>query len=62
MTPWRTVVFSVLAVALAGASAWTTGCTDGTTPVCDDAGSCLSVPPSSSGGEMDGPADGGAAE
>jgi hypothetical protein len=26
------------------------GCTNGTTPVCDDAGTCLILPPSSSGG------------
>jgi hypothetical protein len=38
-------------VALAAASALLPGCTTGTTPVCDDAGSCLILPP---GGPVDG--------
>ncbi|HEY1694892.1 MAG TPA: hypothetical protein VGG39_22130 [Polyangiaceae bacterium] len=37
--------------------AGTSACTNGTTPVCDDAGSCLLVPPSTGdGGQGDGEA------
>ena len=53
-------VFLTIAVSLVGVGAATSGCTDGTTPVCDDAGSCLTVQPSSSGGVDagdDGPAE-----
>jgi len=56
MTPSRATSLVVLIIALAGGSACIAGCTNGTTPVCDDAGSCLILPPSPGG------ADGGAVE
>jgi hypothetical protein len=36
----------IVLLVLAGAVASGVGCSNGTTPVCDDAGSCLIVPPS----------------
>ena len=47
----------VVLLVLAGVGAAGAGCSDGTTPVCDDAGSCLIVPPGGGGGD-----DGGSPE
>jgi hypothetical protein len=41
----------VVLLLLAGACVAGAGCSEGTTPVCDDAGSCLILSPSSGGGE-----------
>lgn len=51
----------VFLLVLVGAGTGSAGCSDGTTPVCDDAGSCLIVPPSGDDGgtpEAAGPNDG----
>jgi hypothetical protein len=40
----------VVLLVLAGAGVSGAGCSNGTTPVCDDAGSCLIVPPSDDAG------------
>jgi hypothetical protein len=49
LRPVALVVRFGLAAALAAGMS-TVGCTNGTTPVCDDAGSCLILPPGGEGG------------
>lgn len=44
----------VALLGLAAGLASTVGCTDGTTPVCDDAGSCLISPAGDAGSGADG--------
>jgi hypothetical protein len=55
MKPSRATFLVVLIMALGGGSASTAGCTNGTTPVCDDAGSCLILPPSPGGADSGSP-------
>jgi hypothetical protein len=43
----------VVLLALAGAGLGGAGCSNGTTPVCDDAGSCLILQPSDDAGMGD---------
>jgi hypothetical protein len=47
----------VLLLVLVGAGIGGAACSNGTTPVCDDAGSCLIVPPSGDAGTGGGDAD-----
>jgi hypothetical protein len=42
-------VAPILLFVVAGIGVSSTGCSNGTTPVCDDAGSCLILPPGDGG-------------
>jgi hypothetical protein len=55
----RVLPVVVLPCILAAGGAGVAGCSNGTTPVCDDAGSCLILAPTADGGQPSSGDDGG---